>query len=108
VPRIFPVEYALSASDRPLQWWPATPQDAQDAALEERADIARALGLGVAVVEWTADYSVDADWVTGHLGSAMDADQLALVRATLKDALAAHGNRMVEHVTTTTLVARRP
>ena len=76
------------------------------AALAERAVMARALGLRVDIVEWAADYSVDADWVLGHLGSAMDADQLSAVRAPLEEALGAYSD-MVEHVTTTALVARR-
>ena len=71
-------------------------------ALAERAVMARALGLRVDMVEWAADHSVDADWVLGHLGGAMDADQLSAVRAPLEEAFGAYSD-IVEHVTTTAL-----
>ncbi len=78
------------------------------AALAERADIARGLGLAVQVATLTADHSVDTDWVLGHLGSAMDPEQLTAARDDLAAALTATGVGMVEHVVTTALVARRP
>ena len=77
-------------------------------ALAERVDLARSLGLTVDVGTWAADHPVDTDWVLGHLGSAMDSGQLNSVRAQLAPALTATGNSMVEQVTTTAIVARRP
>ena len=76
--------------------------------LAECVNLARSLGLTVDVGTWTTDHPVDLEWVLGHLRSAMDSGQLNSVRAQLAAVLAATGTGMVEQVTTTAIVARRP
>lgn len=83
-------------------------------ALESRVAVLEQLGLAVDVATWTASYEVDADWVVGHLGSALPADALQLGRpdglaAALRDALAGQPDTaFVEEVVTTAIVARQP
>ena len=85
-----------------------------DAALDARAQVMADLGLEVTVDRWQADHAVDVEWVLGHLGSAMSAGALSgeapdglgrRLRAALADVDPA---AMVEHVTTTALIGRRP
>ena len=83
------------------------------AALESRVLALQELGLGVHVATWNASYEVDADWVIGHLGSALPSDALRPGEPRgLADALRAQlaepdGEVLVEEVTTTAIVARR-
>ena len=86
-----------------------------EAALDARAQVMTDLGLDVTVERWQADHAVDVEWVLGHLGSAMSAGALSgdedpdglgsRLRAALADVDPA---TMVEHVTTTALLGRRP
>ena len=85
-----------------------------EAALDARGQVMADLGLGVSVERWQAEYAVDVEWVLGHLGSAMSAGALQddvpdglgnRLRAALADVGPAV---MVEHVTTTALIGRRP
>lgn len=78
-------------------------------AVDERLATARTLHLDAHILSWHADHVVDADWVLGHLGSAMSDEQLSPARAALADALQDfHGHPMVERITTTALIAHRP
>ena len=75
------------------------------AAAQARAELLTARGLDVRVAGWTARYPVDADWVVGHLGSALPDG--ALERDGLVPALRAElADGLVEEVTTTAVVAR--
>ena len=75
------------------------------AAAQARAELLTARGLDVRVAGWTARYPVDADWVVGHLGSALPDG--ALERDGLVPALRAElTGGLVEEVTTTAVVAR--
>ena len=84
------------------------------AALDARAQVMTDLGLEVAVQRWQAEHSVDVEWVLGHLGSAMSAGALSSdgphgLGSRLRAALADVGPAaMVEHVTTTAVLGRRP
>ncbi|MEN2736932.1 class I SAM-dependent methyltransferase [Microbacterium sp. X-17] len=75
-------------------------------ALEERRDMATALGLTTEVLTWTAAYPVTVDWVIGHLGSALGSDQLTRMEelAALLEPL--RGEAMMEEVTTSVLIVR--
>jgi SAM-dependent methyltransferase len=94
---------------------PATdPCGSDPAAVERRAGVLAGLGLEVRVATWHADHDVDADWVLGHLGSALPAGALqpgtpAGPAEALQDLLGRRaGQRRVEAVTTTAVIARRP
>ena len=77
-------------------------------AIDERLAIARTLGLDAHIISWQADHLVDVDWVLGHLGSAMSADQLSPARAALIEDLPRDDEEpMIERITTTALIARR-
>lgn len=77
-------------------------------AIDERLATVRALDLEAHVLSWHAEHVVDIDWVLGHLGSAMSADQLLPARAALTDALQNfHEHPLVERITTTALIAHR-
>lgn len=77
-------------------------------ALDERAGVARELGLDVQVVSWQAEHVVDVDWVVGHLGSAMNADRWSAAAADVTRVLLSFGGQpMVERVSTTALLAFR-
>jgi len=72
-----------------------------------RAELLAALGLDVRVTTWTAVHDVDADWVVGHLGSALSAG--ALERGGLDTALRAWpaaGGPFAEEVVTTAVSGR--
>ncbi len=84
------------------------------AALNERVEVLEGLGLEVRVETWHASYEMDADWVLGHLGSALssktlqDEDPGGLAHA-LRAALDEHrAEVMHEDVTTTAVIARQP
>lgn len=94
---------------------PASATCGTDAAtLNERVEVLKGLGLGVDIHTWRASYEVDADWVLGHLGSAMspealqDEDPGGLAHA-LRAAPKEHRcEAMHEDVTTTAIIARKP
>lgn len=73
----------------------------------------RELGLQCQVLSWPAAYVVDADWVLGHLGSALAADALGTADApsplakALRRSLSQDGETLVERVATTAVVGRR-
>lgn len=79
-----------------------------------RVLLLEALGLDVQVHVWLANYEVDNAWVLGHLGSALPSgalqdDGAAGLSAALRVALdECHGEDMIEAVTTTAIIARRP
>ncbi|QNE37317.1 class I SAM-dependent methyltransferase [Leifsonia shinshuensis] len=76
-------------------------------ALDERRETAASLGLGAEVLTWQAAHHVTLDWVLGHLGSALGAEQLTRMDE-LRDLLRPlAGEDLVEEVTTTVLLARR-
>ena len=83
------------------------------AALESRVRALEDLGLDVEVMTWSAGYEVDADWIIGHLGSALPGDALqpgvlgGLASALQADLDRRHGDVLVEEVRTTAVVARR-
>ncbi len=92
---------------------PVTGRCGSDVATQQaRAAVLRDLGVAVQVITWRAEHPVDADWVVGHLGSALprgavgedDPDGLA---AKVRSALTGSGG-LVEEVTTTVVVGRRP
>lgn len=83
-------------------------------ALAGRVKVLEGLGFDVQVATWHASYEVDADWVLGHLGSALPSDALqdghvggmaGGLRAVLDEYL---GDAMVEDVTSTAVIARQP
>lgn len=82
-------------------------------ALDERAEVLEGLGLEVHVETWHASYEIDADWVLGHLGSALSPNTLRdedpgglahALRAALDEPRA---EVMHEDVTTTAVIARQ-
>ena len=94
---------------------PATDTCGSDAAAaERRAGLLAGLGLDVHVATWHADHDVDAGWVLGHLGSALPAGALQPDTPggpadVLQDLLGRPpGRRLVELVTTTVVIGRRP
>lgn len=94
---------------------PATDTCGSDpAAVERRAGLLAGLGLDVRVATWHADHDVDAEWVLGHLASALPAGALRPgtaggPAAALAELLARYrGQRMVEATTTTAVLGRRP
>jgi SAM-dependent methyltransferase len=79
------------------------------AAVQARARLMAELGLVVHVATWRARYPVDAEWVIGHLGSALPAGTLD--RGGLPDRLRTvlqEPDELVEDVVTTAVVGRRP
>jgi trans-aconitate methyltransferase len=80
------------------------------AALAGRVGLLEAQGLTVQVSSWRADHVVDADWVVGHLGSALPGGALAPggLRTALDAALDRQAGPLVEQVLTTAVVGRRP
>lgn len=80
------------------------------AALAGRVGLLEALGLTVEVASWRADHVVDAEWVVGHLGSALPGEALVSggLRAELAAVLGQQPGPLVEQVLTTAVVARRP
>jgi SAM-dependent methyltransferase len=92
---------------------PATDACGSDtAAVEARAGVLEFLGLAVHVETWSAAHEVDADWVLGHLGSTVPAGALREGEPggpaeALRATLAQHSD-LVEAVTTTAVIARRP
>ena len=79
------------------------------AALATRVGLLEGQGLTVQVSSWRADHVVDADWVVGHLGSALSGDALTgELASALEAALAGRTGPLVEQVVTTAVVARRP
>lgn len=75
--------------------------------LEERRELADSLGLDTEVLTWEASYPVTLDWVLGHLGSALSADQLTRGDELRELLRPLEGEAMAEEVTTTVLLARR-
>jgi SAM-dependent methyltransferase len=92
---------------------PATdPCGSDTAALDTRAGMLQSLRLTVRVEIRTSIHAVGADWVLGHLGSTVPAGALREgdpggPAEALRATLARHGELM-ESVTTTALIARRP
>ncbi|SDY33114.1 Methyltransferase domain-containing protein [Modestobacter sp. DSM 44400] len=83
------------------------------AALQLRVGTLEELGLDVQVATWRAEHDVDADWVIGHLGSALPAGALQVRTPggpadAVGTALDQHAGPLVEAVTTTAVIARRP
>lgn len=98
------VRETLEASSGPVSGNCRTDQ----VALDDRLAAARTLDLDVEVVSWQAKHVVDIDWIVGHLGSAMKVEQWAATAGQLTRVLQAFdGQPMVEHVSTTALIARR-
>ena len=84
-----------------------------EAALASRVAAMEELGLAVRVARWRATHVVDADWVVGHLGSALPPGALRDGEPggpadALRDVLGRHPAGLVEEVTTTAVVGRRP
>jgi SAM-dependent methyltransferase len=83
------------------------------AALSARVRLLEDLGLVVRVASWRASHDVDAEWVVGHLGSALPSGALERGRPggladALHEALASEsGSVFVEEVVTTAVIARR-
>lgn len=75
-------------------------------ALEERRAMATELGLATEALTWTASYPVTADWVIGHLGSALGSDKLTRVDELRLLLEPLRGEAMAEEVTTSVLVIR--
>jgi hypothetical protein len=93
---------------------PATDSCGSDtAAVSARVRLLEELGLTVRVATWRAGHEVDAEWVVGHLGSALPAGALEQGRPggladLLHEALAGEsGSVFVEDVVTTAVIARR-
>ena len=88
------------------------PCGSDGAPLVRRAVVMTDLGLDVSTHTWRAPHRVDADWVVGHLSSAlppgaMDEDDSRGLAASVRAAL--HGcSPLVEAVTTTAVIGRRP
>lgn len=81
-------------------------------ALGDREAVMAGLGLQVSTLTWHATHAVEADWVVGHLGSALPAgaihgDDPRGLAAALRAALQAHGPTLVEEVNTTAVIGRR-
>jgi SAM-dependent methyltransferase len=84
-----------------------------DASLQRRVAAMEETGLAVRVAWWRAGHVVDADWVVGHLGSALPPGALQDGESggpadALRDVLSRHPEELVEEVTTTAVVGRRP
>jgi SAM-dependent methyltransferase len=84
-----------------------------DEAVQSRSRLLAGLGLDVQVETWRTGHEVDADWVIGHLGSALPAGALRpgeaggpadAVRAVLDRQ---GGQDLVESVTTTAVIGRQ-
>lgn len=82
------------------------------AAVDRRQRVLDDLGLGVSVPSWDASYSLDLDWVIGHLGSALPAGSLQperadgfarALRAVLEDL---DPDELIEEVKTTAVIGR--
>jgi len=80
-----------------------------DESLLDRRRIARDLGLAVDITRWAASYTIDREWIIGHLASATSAGQLtrALCEALHRTMDRFDGEPLTEQVVTTALVARR-